>query len=435
MNKKNGFTLIELLAVLIVLSLIAVITVPVVLNILDNSKKDVSKNSAHRYVDAVNKYYVSNELNHVKQELPNGYKLVSELPSDFSVSGDEPTSDSWLKLENGEVIAYSLKFGDYVVTKYTVGDPICLKGDVQENEEEREIRLAREAVSSKVDSYVKAALSANSSLSYEEAKTVDQMSDVTVDVPDLGWIHFGVEAGTVSVVDYSLTYGDFTVNYSALTDGKYVSTFDGARNKPIVVAIGREKCYGPEGAQECFKIINKFTEKDENGNDVQKVMLFANYNLKKDKTNNTYRQDENPDQISIASTAYWHDKTNGVLKEKYSKDLNGNAASYSGNPYPYIYSSENNAYAYIEGYLTLLKTDTYGLPDYAIGRLLTREEASDSSIFADAASRWNGKNYWLASAYSASNGWYVTSNMLNKIIYNNCWGVRPVIIVNAVDLQ
>lgn len=226
MNKKNGFTLIELLAVLIVLSLIAVITVPVVLNILDNSKKDVFKNSAHRYVDAVNKYYVSNELNHVKQELPNGYKLVSELPSDFSVSGDEPTSDSWLKLENGEVIAYSLKFGDYVVTKYTVGDPICLKGDVQENEEEREIRLAREATISSANAYI-SALENLSPKIVTDVKTSSRLNDlVTLESEaSSGWVEFGSDGNAIK---YSLRFGDYVVNYDSTSESNQniVSTGD-----------------------------------------------------------------------------------------------------------------------------------------------------------------------------------------------------------------
>lgn len=415
MKKKNGFTLIELLAVLIVLSLIAVITVPVVLNILDNSKKDVSKNSAHRYVDAVNKYYVSNELNRVKQELPNGYKLVSELPSDFSVSGDEPTSDSWLKLENGEVIAYSLKFGDYVVTKYTVGDPICLKGDVQENEEEREIRLAREAVSSKVDSYVKAALLANSSLSFEDAKTVDQMSDVTVDVPDLGWIHFKKVNDAVVVMDYSLSYGDFIVDYSSFTDNNYESTFVSTqRNRPIFA--GNTVYIGDEG----FYVMSV-----DNG----VATILANTCLIDD--NGTWRQvisDESCTGVAFSSAAYWD--SNG-LKDDYAKDIQDNEASYAGNLKPYVYyvkeNDTNNIDDIIDNYVASLSLT-------ATGRLLTYEEALNLSSQIIGISKW----YWLGSAYSNEQLWNIHAFYGKPYHhkYNNAAsGVRPVIIVNAEDLQ
>lgn len=50
MENKNGFTLIELLAIIVILSIIAVITVSVVLNIIDDSKKGSTKDSACGYV-------------------------------------------------------------------------------------------------------------------------------------------------------------------------------------------------------------------------------------------------------------------------------------------------------------------------------------------------------------------------------------------------
>lgn len=425
MNKKNGFTLIELLAVLIVLSLIAVITVPVVLNILDNSKKDVSKNSAHRYVDAVNKYYVSNELNHVKQELPNGYKLVSELPSDFSVSGDEPTSDSWLKLENGEVIAYSLKFGDYVVTKYTHEDLVCLKGNVQENEEEREIRLAREAVSSKVDSYVKAALTANSSLSFEEAKTVAQMDDVVTDAADSGWVHFKKVNDAVVVMDYSLTYGDFIVDYSSFTDNNYESTFVSTqRNRPIFA--GNTVYIGDEG----FYVMSV-----DNG----VATMLANNCLIDD--NGIWRQVTAEEGVtmcntmSFSSSKYWYDTVNKTLKAEYAKDINGNTASYSGNPYPYVYyvvensGDSNNISDIVNSYVS---TFTSRLSHGVTGRLMTYEEATELDSDIKNILRF----YWIGNACDNSQIFGVNANGdLKELSYSNSTRIRPVIIVNAEDLQ
>ena len=37
--KLNAFTLIELLAIIVILAIIAVITVPIILNIIDNSRR------------------------------------------------------------------------------------------------------------------------------------------------------------------------------------------------------------------------------------------------------------------------------------------------------------------------------------------------------------------------------------------------------------
>ena len=46
-NKRNGFTLIELLAVLIVLAVIALITTPLVMNIIENARKKAFENSVY----------------------------------------------------------------------------------------------------------------------------------------------------------------------------------------------------------------------------------------------------------------------------------------------------------------------------------------------------------------------------------------------------
>ena len=39
MKKRNGFTLIELLAVIVILAVIALIATPIIMNIIDDSKK------------------------------------------------------------------------------------------------------------------------------------------------------------------------------------------------------------------------------------------------------------------------------------------------------------------------------------------------------------------------------------------------------------
>lgn len=241
MRSKKGFTLIELLAIIVILAIIAVITVPIILNIIENSKKGAVMDSALGYKYAVQKHYVSRLIDNQNEEAVSGYKLVSALSGDFSVSGEQPTSDSWVQLEKGQVVAYSLKFGDYVVTKYKETDAVVEKGNVQENEETRAMRLVMEAA----NAYVKAALEANSSLGSEDALLVSEISGVTTNLPDSGWIHFDVASNVVSVVDYSLTYGSYSLNYSELNNGDYISTFGSEREKPLVLA-GTVK---PDGAK------------------------------------------------------------------------------------------------------------------------------------------------------------------------------------------
>jgi len=263
------------------------------------------------------------------------------------------------------------------------------------------------------------------------------MSDVTTYQPNSGWIHFNVESNTVSVVDYSLTYGTLTANYSSLTNGNYVSTFGVARNKPAIIAVGNEICYGPSNEQECFKIIKK---------DSNKILLFANYSLKKYTDNSTnpatvtYKQESSsPDTMGFSGSYYWHDTTNEELKSEYAKDINNNSASYSGNPYPYVYNLQgtdtNVVKPYVDGYVSNLKT-TYGLPSSATGRLLTFEEATDTSMFANNVARQNGKTYWLGSASYRTGVLRVDGDgIINDNNYAGGNGVRPVIEISTSDIQ
>ena len=59
---KKGFTLIELLAVIIIIAIVALITVPVMLNIIENSKKGTFEASAYGIVSAAENYYSNHFL-------------------------------------------------------------------------------------------------------------------------------------------------------------------------------------------------------------------------------------------------------------------------------------------------------------------------------------------------------------------------------------
>ena len=116
MKRTNkGFTLIELLAIIVILAIIAVITVPLILNIINDAQKNASIDSAYGYKSALEKYYMKKVVENTENELPNGYKNISELPEDFIVSGESP-SEGWVKLKKGLVDKFSLKYDDYVVT-------------------------------------------------------------------------------------------------------------------------------------------------------------------------------------------------------------------------------------------------------------------------------------------------------------------------------
>ncbi len=136
-QKKKAFTLIELLAIIVILAIIAVITVPIILNIIENSRRGVAINSAYGYKDAINEYYVGKLIGNSQQQLPNEVKNISELPVDLVVNGEKPT-EGWIKFRNGHVIDYSLRIGEYVVNyDETTNSAIAIKsGNIKEQPSE-----------------------------------------------------------------------------------------------------------------------------------------------------------------------------------------------------------------------------------------------------------------------------------------------------------
>lgn len=129
MNKK-GFTLMELLAVIIVLAIIALVSIPIVMNIIKESEKKSVENSANGYVTALNEEIVNSDFS-TKKRINNGYYYSEYLKEkyDFEVGGYTPTEDSWVHITNGEVSEYSLKFKKYVATKLNdkieIGDKVA----------------------------------------------------------------------------------------------------------------------------------------------------------------------------------------------------------------------------------------------------------------------------------------------------------------------
>lgn len=125
--KKKGFTLIELLAVIVILAIIALIATPLVLNIINDTKRSASVRSGEFYLAAVEQAVAADMLNsrgfkakecRIKED---GNLLCSELGFNtceernseivcggkekeiqINVRGEKPT-DGIIKLNNGNV--------------------------------------------------------------------------------------------------------------------------------------------------------------------------------------------------------------------------------------------------------------------------------------------------------------------------------------------
>ena len=126
--KRKGFTLIELLAVIVVLAIIALITTPTILGVIEKARKGASEQSALGYIDAVEKQVA---INQVKNENLINDGTYNVPMTGITVKGEAPTK-GWLTIEKGLVINYSFVIGKYVVTKGSE----TVKGDEPAKSEE-----------------------------------------------------------------------------------------------------------------------------------------------------------------------------------------------------------------------------------------------------------------------------------------------------------
>ena len=90
-----GFTLIELLAVIIILAVIALIATSIVLNVVDNARKNANKDSAYGLLDSSKLYYMESLLDESKS-------LSGNLIDKINVSGRKPDSGTVYINNKGE---------------------------------------------------------------------------------------------------------------------------------------------------------------------------------------------------------------------------------------------------------------------------------------------------------------------------------------------
>ena len=112
-EKNKGFTLVELLAVIVILALIALIATPIILNVINDAKKQAAKDSAYGYMDAVEKYIVSSELE--DESIQDGTYRVEDLNKKISVKGSTPDNGN-IEIKNKEVKSYDIGIYGYVVS-------------------------------------------------------------------------------------------------------------------------------------------------------------------------------------------------------------------------------------------------------------------------------------------------------------------------------
>ena len=140
-KNSKGFTLVELLAVIVILAIIALITTPIILNVIEQSRKNAAVDKAWGTIDAVRLAYsqAQDPVDPVglpfTVNFPKGTEMctggesktacgtitatgggwgtgyVNQQP--VAASGEMPQNGFVTMLEDGSIIAYQLQFGRY----------------------------------------------------------------------------------------------------------------------------------------------------------------------------------------------------------------------------------------------------------------------------------------------------------------------------------
>lgn len=125
-KNNKAFTLIELLAILVILAIIAVITIPIILNVIENTRKGAAIDSAYGYKDSVSKYFLSELVKDDALILDGSYTVSDGVLSgsfgegktttlEIPVAGEKPTG-GYLSYSNNKMNGGCLIFDEYAVT-------------------------------------------------------------------------------------------------------------------------------------------------------------------------------------------------------------------------------------------------------------------------------------------------------------------------------
>lgn len=120
-NNKKGFTLIELLAVIVILAILVMVSIPAVMRYLDTARKGTFSDAAATAVSAVRNDVIVNgkqgtityTLNGTGESKENSINSLLEVKLDKSPYGASYSADSYVKVTvNGENTKYEVCLTD-----------------------------------------------------------------------------------------------------------------------------------------------------------------------------------------------------------------------------------------------------------------------------------------------------------------------------------
>ena len=125
---RRGFTLIEVLAVIVVLGIIALITIPNVLRIVNNSRKDSAVASAKQYIESVKASIIqqigSKKFKATSCDVTEEGNLECDDENTYEIYAEnkKPTEGKIFFNNKTVVNVLNLKYGKYLVSMDQTGE-------------------------------------------------------------------------------------------------------------------------------------------------------------------------------------------------------------------------------------------------------------------------------------------------------------------------
>lgn len=127
-NDKKGFTLVELLAVIIIISVIALITVPVITDVLDDAEETTAKRSVDLFAKSFKAAVSESTLNGViiktgKFTTDDGHTFadLSGKTLNVTYNGDAVKCSDIELYSDGNLYLSDCQVGDYELKNYIYG--------------------------------------------------------------------------------------------------------------------------------------------------------------------------------------------------------------------------------------------------------------------------------------------------------------------------
>ena len=405
MKKKNGFTLIELLAVIIILGILMIIAIPSVTKYISDSRKNSYVDTAKEVIGSARNLVNSGELE------------MYDTDATYYIDVNCIKTENAMKSPYGDFV----KEGAYVVVTYDGKGYDYFWTSVDD-----------------------AGQGVKNIVKYDKLDTDDISSDLTIeDISTLRTLDGRGKVILITERNSCKKEGPVTENLIPVNSETGEEGGGGSSSNAVVYPTGKTKDTVVTGdivtidTEEFYVISNDGTD----------LVLLAHYNLKVGNIYNSYGTSKTGEYtssdtgyglqsndargaasgnrngvITFSSVNYWNEKVGSDYPNNYCTSISETNCAY-------VYDSNSVLYQYVEAYKEYLISK--GAPNTIEARLMTLEEANAFKNAGKTTELYT-TSFWLGSAYSNSNVWYVnTLGNIGNNIYTAAagFGVRPVIII------